>query len=207
MDCIPDLRRSHKLRTKPTHHSYWACALEPESHDYEARVLQPLNAVHARACALQQERQGKGLGRVLLFVTPCTRQSMEFSRPECWSGLPFPSPGDLPNLGIEPRPPALQEDALPAKPPQLEACAPQLESSPCFLQPEKSLCSKENPVQPKTKSIKLKLIQLTCNCCIVCQASWETRNYFHHNILLRQTSFLIGTASLILYINNEIFMN
>ena len=40
---------------------------------------------------------------------------MEFSRPEYWSGLPFPSPGDLPNLGIEPRSPALQVDSLPAE--------------------------------------------------------------------------------------------
>ena len=35
---------------------------------------------------------------------------MEFSRPEYWSGSPFPSPGDLPNPGIEPRSPALQAD-------------------------------------------------------------------------------------------------
>ena len=41
---------------------------------------------------------------------------MEFSRPEYWSGLPFPSPGDLPNQGIEPRPPTLQADSLPAEP-------------------------------------------------------------------------------------------
>ena len=41
---------------------------------------------------------------------------MEFSRPEYWSGSPFPSPGDLPNPGIEPRPPALQVDSLPAEP-------------------------------------------------------------------------------------------
>ena len=39
------------------------------------------------------------------------------SRQECWSGLPFPSPGDLPNPGIEPRSPALQADALPSEPP------------------------------------------------------------------------------------------
>ena len=44
-------------------------------------------------------------------------QSMEFSRQEYWSGLPFPSPGDLPNSGIEPRSPALQADALLAEPP------------------------------------------------------------------------------------------
>ena len=42
---------------------------------------------------------------------------MEFSRPEYWSGQPFPSPGDLPNPGIKPRIPALQEDSLPAEPP------------------------------------------------------------------------------------------
>ena len=51
------------------------------------------------------------------FVTPWTvaRQaplSVEFSRQEHWSGLPFPSPGDLPNPGIEPGAPALQADSL-----------------------------------------------------------------------------------------------
>ena len=42
---------------------------------------------------------------------------MEFSRPEYWSGWPFPSPGDLPNPGIEPRSPALQGDSLPTETP------------------------------------------------------------------------------------------
>ena len=41
--------------------------------------------------------------------------SMEFPRQEYWSGLPFPSPGDLPDLGIEPRSPELQADALPSE--------------------------------------------------------------------------------------------
>ena len=41
---------------------------------------------------------------------------MKFSRPEHWSGQPFPSPGNLPNSGIEPRFPALQVDSLPAEP-------------------------------------------------------------------------------------------
>ena len=41
---------------------------------------------------------------------------MGFSKQECWSGLPFPSPGDLPNPGIEPGSPALQTDALPSEP-------------------------------------------------------------------------------------------
>ena len=43
--------------------------------------------------------------------------SMEFSRQEYWSGLPFPSPGDLPDPGIEPWSPALQADTLPFGPP------------------------------------------------------------------------------------------
>ena len=42
---------------------------------------------------------------------------MEFSRPECRSGQPFPPPGDLPNPGMEPRLPALPVDSLPAEPP------------------------------------------------------------------------------------------
>ena len=42
---------------------------------------------------------------------------MEFSRQEYWSGLPFPSPGDLPNQGIEPGSPALQANSLLFEPP------------------------------------------------------------------------------------------
>ena len=64
----------------------------------------------------------KPLSHVRLFVTPWTvahqaPQSMEFSRQEYRSGLPFPSPGDLPNPGIEPGSPALHPDALPSEPP------------------------------------------------------------------------------------------
>ena len=59
-----------------------------------------------------------------LFATPWTVAhqaplSMGFSRPGYWSGLPFPSPGDLPNPGIEPGSPALQADAGPSEPPTL----------------------------------------------------------------------------------------
>ena len=57
-----------------------------------------------------------------LFATPWTvayqaLPSMGFSRQECWSGLPFPSPGDLPDPGIKPGSPTLQADALPSEPP------------------------------------------------------------------------------------------
>ena len=48
--------------------------------------------------------------------------SMGFSRQEYWSGLPFPSPGDLPNPGIEPGFPALQADALPSESPGKAQC-------------------------------------------------------------------------------------
>ena len=58
------------------------------------------------------------LNRVQLFVTPWTvayqaHLSKEFPRQEYWSGLPFPSPGDLPDPGIEPTSPAWQGDSLP----------------------------------------------------------------------------------------------
>ena len=58
----------------------------------------------------------KSLSHVRLFATSWTIQSMEFSRPEYWSGEPSPSLGDLPNTGIKPSSPTLQADSLPAKP-------------------------------------------------------------------------------------------
>ena len=64
----------------------------------------------------------KSLSLVQLFATPWTvayqaPPSMEFSRQEYWSGLPFPSPRDLSDSGIEPQSPALQADTLPSEPP------------------------------------------------------------------------------------------
>ena len=65
----------------------------------------------------------KSLSRVQLFATLWTvahqaPPSMGFPRQEYWSGLPFPSPGDLPDPGIEPRSPALQADTLTSEPPE-----------------------------------------------------------------------------------------
>ena len=64
----------------------------------------------------------KSLRCVRFFAIPQTvnyqaPQSMGFSRQEFWGRLSFPSPGDLPNPGIEPWSPALQADALPSEPP------------------------------------------------------------------------------------------
>ena len=62
------------------------------------------------------------LSRAQLFASPCTvvhqaPLSMEFSRQEHWSALPFPSPRDLPYPGIKPRYLALQADFLLSEPP------------------------------------------------------------------------------------------
>ena len=64
----------------------------------------------------------KSLSRVRLFATQWTVAyqaplSMGFSGQEYWSGLPFPSPGGLPDPGIEPRSPSLEADTLTSEPP------------------------------------------------------------------------------------------
>ena len=68
----------------------------------------------------KKERKWKSLSCVRLLAIPWTIQSMEFSRPEYWSGQLFPSSGDLPNPGIKSRSPTLQADSLPAEPRMLE---------------------------------------------------------------------------------------
>ena len=65
----------------------------------------------------------QSLSRVQLFGFPWSAAhqallSMEFSRQEYWSELPIPSPGDLPDPGVEPWSPALQADSLPSEPPE-----------------------------------------------------------------------------------------
>ena len=89
-------------------------------------IIRQLNLVDIRE---EREKVEKGLRKpwkhyslrcVWLFATPrtVTRQSslsMGFSRQEYWSGLLFPSPGDLPDPGIEPRSPASQAASLPSE--------------------------------------------------------------------------------------------
>ena len=67
-------------------------------------------------------RYGNSFSFVRLFATPWTvasqaPQSMKFSKQEYWSGLPFPSPGYLPDLGIELESPALAGGFFTAEPP------------------------------------------------------------------------------------------
>ena len=71
--------------------------------------------------SIESEVKVKLLSRVgLCDSVDCSLQaspSMGFSRQEYWSGVPFPSPEDLPNPVIDPGFPALQADALPSEPP------------------------------------------------------------------------------------------
>ena len=78
----------------------------------------------------------KLLSRVGLFATPWAVAyqaplSVGFSRQEYCSGLPFPSPGDLPDPGIEPRSPALEADALTSE--QLQSCLTLCDPKDCSL--------------------------------------------------------------------------
>ena len=85
--------------------------LPTEVHIVRAMVF-PVVLYRHKSWAIKKAVKWKSLSRVWLLAI----QSMEFSRPEYWSGQPFSSPGDLPNPGIKPRSPALQADSLPAEP-------------------------------------------------------------------------------------------
>ena len=94
-----------------------------------AVILEPKNIksvtvfiVSPSICHEMMGSEVKSLSRVRLFPIPWTvayqaPPSLGFSWQEYWSGLPFPSPGDLPNPEIEPGSPVLQADALPYEPP------------------------------------------------------------------------------------------
>ena len=71
---------------------------------------------------MESENESASRSVVSDSAAPCAvvRQaplSMVFSRQEYWSGLPFPSPGNLPDPGIKPGSPDLQADSLPSEPP------------------------------------------------------------------------------------------
>ena len=74
-------------------------------------------SMHHRHPLSERKWKWKSFSCVQLFAIPWTILSMEFSKPEYWSEWPFPSLGDLPNPGIEPRSPTLQVNSLPAEPP------------------------------------------------------------------------------------------
>ena len=93
-----------------------------------------------RKCLLLSIHPVKLLSHVQLFAIPGTvahqaPPSTELPRQECWSGLPFSSPGDLPYPGIEPTSTALQAVALPSEPPGKPCCRPALPTS-SLMHPE-----------------------------------------------------------------------
>ena len=82
---------------------------------YTCKYIKLVNIMH-------EKMKVKSLSGFQLFVTKWTvayqaSPSMGFSRQEYWSGLPLPSPGDLPDPGIALRSPALRADTLPSEPP------------------------------------------------------------------------------------------
>ena len=94
-------------------HGLYECGLQLCCHISICKLL--------RVCAQLSETPWTVAHQVPLF--------MEFPRQEYWSGLPFPSPGDLPDAGIKPPYPALQADSLPSE--------PQGEPSGCGTRPQK----------------------------------------------------------------------
>ena len=88
----------------------------------------------------KSEKKVKSHSSVRLFATPWTvvyqaPPSMGFFSQEYWSGLPFPSLGNLPNPGIEPRSPVLQADALPSELPRKPSSRKTELNSPSLLLP------------------------------------------------------------------------
>ena len=93
-----------------------------ELHKQSQQCLLQRSQMRKELKAHTQKVKVKLVSRGQPFVTPWTiayqaPHFMGFSRQEYWNGLPFPSPGELPNPGIEPGSPALQADALTSEPP------------------------------------------------------------------------------------------
>ena len=133
----------------------------------------------------------KSLSRVWLFATPWTvayqaPPSMGFSRQECWSVLPFPSPGDLPDPGIEPGSPTLQADALLSEPPGKQST---FKVKPC---PQDIFClSGVFFFSPTPNNWK--------------QSAWTVSNHYHTQVLWREPgSILQGLPSLSILITFDL---
>ena len=106
LDCYGKLLRKFKKKKKTTYGE------TSKRHSSQFEIVPTRQGV----------RQGvKSLSRVQLFAIPWTVVYQTFlSRQGYWNGLPFPSLGDLPDPGIEPRSPALRVHALPSEPPPLD---------------------------------------------------------------------------------------
>ena len=135
---------AHQSRARASKVQLFQHNLCPCPGPHQPHIMQPSSqaswAVHGPShgchCSMEYPRHSvldnsevKWLSHVWFFATPWTvaKQaplSTGFSRQEYWSGLPFPSPGDLPNPGIKPRSPAFQADALTSEPPLSASSGP-----------------------------------------------------------------------------------
>ena len=92
----------------------WAEVRDPVINPIRHRIAPSSKTSHG-----WKEKQSYSHSRVWLCdpvdCSPSSPLFMEFSKQEYWSGLPFPSPGDLPDPGLEPGSPTLQEDSLPTE--------------------------------------------------------------------------------------------
>ena len=89
-------------------------------HCHTFAVKNKTETISLNACENESESEVAQLCLTICDPMDLAHQAppfIEFSRQEYWSGFPFPSPGDLPDPGIEPGSPELQEDSLPSEPP------------------------------------------------------------------------------------------
>ena len=86
------------------------CNMSPGSHSY---------SVQNHCCGSSEKKESEVAQLCLTLCNPVDQASpsLGFSRQEYWSGLPFPSPGDLPDPGIKPGSPTLEADAFTSEPP------------------------------------------------------------------------------------------
>ena len=132
----------------------------------------------------------KSLSCVRLLGTPWTAAyqappSMEFSRQEYWSGLPFPSPKDLPNPGIEPRSLTLQADAVPFEPPGKPYCNIKYLTSN-FTHPNSLF---QAFTMFFASGFKMSLISVSCSASFpLLHSSWSLIHH-HTNPVIRTTAF------------------
>ena len=125
-------RQMGRVTKSLTHHSFFFFFFFLTVLSYNLQVWGQADSNREASVGFESESESR------LFVT---RWTMALSRQEYWSGLPFPSPGDLPNPGIEPRSPELQADTLTSEPPgKSNAFWLPLFISFCLLPSEPALC-------------------------------------------------------------------
>ena len=128
------------------------------------------------------------LSHIWLFATPWTLAhqgllSIEFSRQEYWSGLPFPSPRDLPGLGIKPRSTALQAYSLPSE----------LLGKPIFF-PKSEVKLRNNEVISKGLSLKSPSETIWWSLCLYLRPCYAHPIAFRWRVILFWTTFREGNS-------------